>query len=197
MDLQAASITMALLMKKEIDFYNRFLKQRIEEDKIHDEKYQELWRQYQYIQANTREFGNRLAANPNFFNIIESWLVTIDGKGGVAEDSLKEAEKTADVETLVEKTSNLAGSVKEFLASRGYSRLSMGAGTGGWDMSARCNDIASRELCRDLYQKFTKAIDLGMITISRRFSGHCIPGLYTWDDAKRLLNIYGDEFKDL
>jgi len=29
--------------------------------------------------------------------------------------------------------------------------------------------------------------------VSRRFGGHYIPGLYTWDDAERMLKLYNKD----
>jgi len=184
MDLQEATIAMAYLMKNEIDFYKKNL-EGVEPTK-------KLLEEFEWIKSNTREFGNRLAANPNFFNVMESWKVYILGKEGVNEDSIQKAAETFNVEDLVEQCGNLAISIKEFISSKGLIICDIGAGTDGWDIGVRCTEKISQTLCYDVHKKFWSAINLKLIAVSRRFAGHSLPGLYTWDDAEKILKICGE-----
>jgi hypothetical protein len=186
MDLQEATITMALLMKKETDFYEQ-----------HTTMSREDLKQLEWLKANTREFGNRLAANPYFFDVMESWVVTILGTEGVNTDSMKEALESADVDDLVDRASSLAASIKKHLRDNGYMICDMGAGEDGWDVGVRCTDKQSRNLCTELLQRYTQAIDMGLLAVSRRFAGHTLPGLHNCDDAKRILLLYGDSLPSL
>jgi hypothetical protein len=190
MDLQQATLTMALIMKKEIDFYRQFIKDLGDR---YDDKAIELRKQYEYVRANTREYGNRLAANPYFFDVMESWCVTVSGREGVSEETMQQAKRDQDAEAMIEKAGNLAGEVKSFLVSKDFPVAGMGAGEDGWDVGLLCTDKASKELCRDIHQRFAYPIKLGMLSVSRRFTGHCLPGLYTWDDAERILKAYGND----
>ena len=190
MDLQEATITMAFLMRKEADFY--------ELHAMPDQKLtREDLKQIEWLKANTREFGNRLAANPNFFDVMESWTVVIMGSEGVSSDSVQESLKTDDVDDLVDRASSLAASIKAHLRSNGYMICEMSAGEDGWDVAVRCTDKQSRNLCMELLQRYTQAIDMGLLSISRRFAGHMLPGLRNWDDAKRILLIYGDDLPSM
>ena len=190
MDLQQATLTMALLMKKEIDLNRQFIEGN---ENRQDSSFGEIKRQYEYIKANTREFGNRLAANPPFFDIMESWRVNVGGKEGVSEETMKMAKEDSDMDTLVEKAGNMAASVKEFLLSQNLPVAGISAGEDGWDIGLLCTEKVSKELCRSLHQRFAYAIKLGLITVSRRFSGHNLPGLYNWTDAERILKAHGPD----
>lgn len=186
MDLQEATLTMALLMKEEYEFYE----EHAQPDKgmvLEDLKKME------WLRANTREFGNRLAANPYFFDVMESWSVTILGKEGVNEDSLKSAMESDDVDDLIDRASVLGSSIKGHLRKNGYVISDMGAGEDGWDIAVRCTEKKSRDLCTEIYQRYAQAIEMGVLMISRRFAGNMLPGLYHWDDAKRILSLYGDD----
>jgi hypothetical protein len=185
MDLQEATVTMALLMKKESDFYEQHA---IPDISLTRENLKEL----EWLKANTREFGNRLAANPYFFDVMESWVVTVLGTEGVNTDSMKEAMGSADVDDLIDRASALAASIKKHLRDNGYVICNMGAGEDGWDIGIRCSEKKSRDLCVEIHQRYMQAIEMGLLTISRRFAGHSLPGLYSYDDAKRILLIYGD-----
>jgi hypothetical protein len=190
MDLQEATVTMAFLMKKEADFY--------EQHAIPDQKLtREDLKEFEWLKANTREFGNRLAANPYFFDVMESWTVVIMGSEGVSLDSMQETMKSDDVDDLVDRASSLAASIKKHLRDNGYVICDMGAGEDGWDVGVRCTDKQSRNLCTELLQRYTQAIDLGLLAVSRRFAGHMLPGLLNWDDAKRILLMYGDDLPSM
>jgi len=190
MDIQEAILTMSLLMKQEYEFYEKHAKPNT------GMSVEEL-KQFEWIRANTREFGNRLAANPYFFDVMESWKVTIQGTEGVNKDSIDSAQKTSDVEDLLERASPLSTSIKNHLKTNGYVIVSMGAGEDGWDIEVRCSEKKSRDLCTELYQRFSKAISLNVLSISRRFAGHMLPGLYGWDDAKNMLNIFRDDIPEM
>ncbi len=183
---------MALHMRSEADFYTEHLLD-YPKDKYGSEEHRKFLHEFEYIQSNTREFGNRLAANPHFFDIMESWHVTLVGKESVEETSVKEAMKTDDVNKLMEQASNLATSVKDFVLSEGYVVTNISAGTDGWDIAIRCKEKESRVLCTDLQQRYARAIELELLAISRRFAGHCLPGLYNWDTAAAILKMYGDD----
>jgi hypothetical protein len=189
MDLQEATLTMALLMKEEYEFYEQHAEpNKAAADGMDIEDLKELeWRR-----ANTREFGNRLAANPYFFDVMESWVVAISGNEGVNKESMEEAAKSSDVDDLVDRASVLAASVKKHLKDNGYVICDMGAGETGWDFGIRCTENQSRALCMEMHQRYTSAIEMGLLSVSRRFAGHRLPGLYNWDNAKRFLANCGD-----
>lgn len=190
MDLQEATITMAILLKNEAEYYNKYLKDFNPTTTEEKEEYYKRLEKFNWIKKNTIEFGNRLAAIPTFFDILESWKVYIIGKEGTEKDiQQKDNLTTQDIEDQIEKCSNLAATVKNFIKENGFIICDMGIGKDGWDIAVRCSENKSRLLCNYLYRKFYKAIQLEILFVSKRFVGHCLPGLYTWDDAIRLLNI--------
>lgn len=188
MDVQEATIAMAFLMKKEIDFYKEFIEGKVGSN---DPDTIASWRRFEYLKSTTREFGNRLAANPAFFDIMESWIIVVSGQDGVSRESMAAAAETDDVNDLVDKSGSLAYSVKEFLKAKGCFICDMGAGEDGWDVGTRCSEKKSRTLCDELYKNYRKAIDMDLLFISRRFAGHCLPDLYCWEDAERIIKTLG------
>jgi hypothetical protein len=189
MDVQEALITMAILMNNEAEYYYNYLKKYEDTNDIFNEEYQKRLKEYEWIKKNTIEFGNRLAAIPMFFNILESWKVCIIGKEGLNED-IKENISKEEKEELLDKCSNIASSIKKFLKSLNvivYSEI--GIGRDGWDISIICTEKDSKILCEAIYKKFYYAIEKNILYLSRRFIGHHIPGLYNWDDAKKIITL--------
>lgn len=187
MDLQEASIAMASLMKGEALFYREHLENPLPRSDDEIQRYATAKKEFEWLQSNTREFGNILAANPNFFDIMESWRIVVTGTESVNRDSINEALGTDDVEDLIERCGSLASSIKAYVKNKGWMICDMSAGEDGWDIAVRCTEKNSRLLCEDIYRKYITAIDRKLITVSRRFSGHCLPGLYNWEDADRFL----------
>lgn len=185
MDVQEALITMAILMNEEAEFYYNNLKEYEDKGDIFNKDYQEKLEKYTWLRKNTVEFGNRLAAIPMFFNILESWKVYIIGKEGI-EGDLTNVNK----EEIIEQCSNLATSVKNFLKEIGIA-VYMGTDVGkdGWEISIICNELNSKIICSAVYRKFKYAIENKIMFLSRRFIEHHIPGLYNWQDAKRILSL--------
>lgn len=188
-DLQEATIAMAILMNNEANFYDKYIKNK-SSDIIHEK----IIREYEYLQSTTREFGNILAANPNFFGIMESWKVYITGKEGANKNSVEKAYEENNVEILFEKCGNLAIGIKEYIKRKGLLICDISAGEDGWDIAVRCTEDASKNFCRDIYSKYIRAVEMRLLIISRRFAGHCLPGLYNWEDAKRILDATGENF---
>lgn len=193
MDLQQATRLMATLLKNEEDFHKEFLADNVQQGEEDHEKVKELYRRYQWLKSCTREFGNELAANPHFFDIMESWVVYLKGKDTVDKERMKAAYEKDDVDELIEQTGGLAPSIKSYLKEKGYQICDIGAGEDGWDLGVRCSEKKSRDLCIEIYQRYHRAIELELLSVARRFSGHCLPGLYSWDDANRILLMYGDD----
>jgi hypothetical protein len=191
MDLQEATIAMAALMKGEADFFREHLKDAKPETEEELQRYATAMKEYTWLQSNTREFGNTLAANPHFFGVMESWKVVIKGTQGVTKESIEDALKTADVDDLIDRSGGLASSIKAHVKDKGLIICDMSAGEDGWDISVRCTEKNSRLLCYDIHKKFMGALNLKLLSISRRFAGHCLPGLYTWNDAYKFLKIIG------
>jgi hypothetical protein len=192
MDLQELTLAMAQFMKAEKDFYDQHLKARRPKTDKEAEALLSLQRQLEVLRARTRQFGNIVAADPNLFDVIESWIVCVEGKGSVAKETLKSFEESADIDELIDRASNLGSSVKQFMRSAGYFICDMGAGAGGWDIGVRCTNKDSMDLCTVLHRKFRSAIDMGLLEISRKLGEHRLPGLYNYEDAERIIQIYGD-----
>jgi len=199
MDLKEASLTMCHLLLHEKRVHEEYEARKkagvaaipdehwlphdieaVYQEKLHDAR------------INIAEFGNRLASMPAFFDIMESWLVTIIGRQGVSKETMEEAAATNDRDDMIERIGALATSVRDYLRSQGFILRDMGAGEDGWDMCVRCTENKSRTLCTDFHQRYMSAIQMKLISVSRRFGGHYLPGLYTWRDAQRLLRAFGD-----
>ena len=118
---------------------------------------------------------------------MESWRIVISGTESVDRGSIYEAKETDDVEDLLERCGSLASSIKAYVKGKGWMICDMSAGEDGWDIAVRCSEKNSRLFCEDVYRKFIFAINQKLITVSRRFAGHCLPGLYNWEDANRIL----------
>ena len=188
MDLQEATLAMAAFMKGEHDFFKEHLEGFKPETEEEVSRYTTAFKEFEWMQSHTREFGNQLAADPNFFDIMESWRVVITGAEGVSKDSVKDALKADDVEDLLERCGTLATNIKSYIRNKGLMICDMSAGENGWDIAVRCSDKHSKLLCEDIYRRYNKALNLELIKISRRFAGHCLPGLYNWEDAIRMIN---------
>ena len=196
MDLQEATYAMARLLVDEKKFYMEHLevyKEEEPEDPKERAVYRGKMREFDWQRANTREFGNKLAAYPNFFDVMESWHVYVLGREGASKESMQAAFKTDDVDDLIDRASSLAASIKTYVRNSGYVICDMGAGTNGWDIAVRCSEKKSRVICTDLHQRFNVALEMGLIHISRRFAGHTLPGLTSWEDAERVLRMYGKD----
>jgi len=191
MDLQEATATMALLMKNEAEYYKENLENVNPVTPEESERYQKKLNEFKWIKSNTLEFGNRLAANPCFFDIMESWHVVLYGKEGVNKNSVYEAYKTHNVEDLIDRCGGIAINIKEYIKTNGYLISDMSAGEDGWDISVKCTEKKSRDLCGAIYRRYSHTINLKLLSISRRFAGHCLPGLYDWNDAYKYLKMYG------
>jgi len=188
MELSEATVTMSYLLLFEKKWHEKHA------GRLDDEVVKTVYdKRLQYLKANTAEFGNRLAAMPQFFDILESWLVTVVGKQGISPESMQEAVKTNDSDGMLERAGALAVSVRDYFRSQDFLIRNVGAGEDGWDMCVRCTEKKSRTLCFDLQQRFQKAISLKLMNVSRRFGGHYLPGLYTWDDAERMLKLYNKD----
>lgn len=198
MDLKEASLVMCHLLMHEKDVKDACeAAKKNSADGVLDPNIEaEFKERIREATINIAEFGNRLAAIPAFFDIMESWLVTAMGRQGVSEESMQEAMKTNDRDTMIERTGALAASVRDYLRSQGFIIRDMGAGEDGWDMCVRCSEKKSRTLCFDLHQRFADAIRLKLMHVSRRFGGHYLPGIYTWRDAQKLLKGFGDGHND-
>jgi len=194
MDLKEASLVMCHLLMHEKDVKDA--REAAEKDSpdstLDPDTEAEFEERLREATAGIAEFGNRLAAIPAFFDVMESWLVTVVGRQGVSEETMNEAVETNDRDTMIERTGALAASVRDYLRSQGFIIRDMGAGEDGWDMCVRCAEKKSRTLCFDLHQRFADAIRLKLMHVSRRFGGHYLPGIYTWRDAQRLLKGFGD-----
>lgn len=190
MDIQEATHIMAKMMVEEEIFYNEHLKD-VDPTTIEDkETYNKKLKEFEILEAYTREFGNELAATPNFFEVLESWKVIVKGYSGVSKEAMQEAYNKSDVEDLVDRTGSMAQGIKRYFKTKGYFISGMGAGEDGWDIGVICNDKTAKDICSDLYKYYIKAINLGLISISRRFlKQHYLPGLYNWEDARRLLKL--------
>lgn len=186
-DLQEATIEMATLMRGESEFFNEHLEGVKPNTRDEIQRYKSALKEFEWLQSITREFGNTLAANPNFFDIMESWRIVISGTESVDRGSIYEAKETDDVEDLLERCGSLASSIKAYVKGKGWMICDMSAGEDGWDIAVRCSEKNSRLFCEDVYRKFIFAINQKLITVSRRFAGHCLPGLYNWEDANRIL----------
>lgn len=187
-DLSEATVMMSRLMLYEKRLHDKYV------GKLDDEKIKEAYdARMAYLKANTAEFGSRLAAMPQFFDILESWLVTVVGKQGISAETIDEVAKTNDPDNMLERTGALAVSVRDYFRSQDFVLRNIGAGEDGWDMCVRCTEKKSRSLCFDLQQRFQKALSLRLMSVSRRFGGHYLPSLYTWDDAERMLKLYNKD----
>lgn len=201
MDLQQATLTMALLMNKEYDFYQKHFGEEarctLDPRAIRKPLTTELMREWDYLQANTREFGNQLAALPDFFEVLETQQVVVMGKEGVSVESLNMAIENQDADDLIARAGSLAQSVKDYLVSKGHPLANVSVGENGWDVSALCTERRSRELCEELLEKYERAIEFKLLRVSRRFAGHYIPGLYNYQDAVQILAAFGDDLPEL
>lgn len=197
MDLKEATLTMCHLLlhhRSVLDEYEATMKAAAYDlDPVLNTQFQDRLHE---ATIGIAEFGNRLAAMPAFFDVMESWLVTVVGRQGISEETMQEAADTNDRETMIERTGALAAGVRDYLRGQGFIIRDMGAGGDGWDMCVRCTEKKSRTLCYDLHQQFADAIRLKLMHVSRRFGGHYLPGLYTWRDAQNLLRGFGEAQND-
>lgn len=189
-DLQEATLALARLMKEEKDFYINNIHARRPKNEQEEKWLNKQISEFEILKSKTRLLENILAANPNFFNIIEPWVISIEGNDSVSKETMEEYIESADVEELIDRTSCLASSIKYFIRSAGYFIADMGSGVTGWDIGIRCSEKEAKKLCNSIHSRYTKALELGLITVSKRFCGNKLPGLYNYEDAERIIGLH-------
>jgi hypothetical protein len=90
-------------------------------------------------------YGEELAANPDFFDRLVCWSVSVFGNGSY--------DDRVEFEKIIEK--------------QGFQISGAGCGCGGWDFEVHCNDRGAKKLCQFLYFKFRKEIEKGSISVGR------------------------------
>ena len=136
------------------------------------------------LEHDIRCFGDMLAADPFFFDILSSYMVDVKGTG--PSPSPEEVENAiADMATgndFADYTNRIGGgmaeAVRRFIDNLGYTITDCGFGGGGWHVGVPGNEPGSRKLCAALHKHFLAAINSGIIKVERHQWGHRLPSLY-------------------
>ena len=152
---------------------------------------------YGRLRHKAEKYADELAADPAFFDILESYMTDVKGTGGMpSEDSVKEVVDSGferdEIFGFLEKMGgNLVGAVRNFIEDLGFRICDAGGGGGSWHLGVRGNEPDSRRLCAALHKQFGPALDAGMIKIERHHWGYRLPTLYNDGDVERYFEDHG------
>ena len=181
MSLKPLEEQMIRKMLKEIDYYETNI-EFIGDDVMDAEKAEIVKKEYNKLVDDVDDHGDMLAANPEYFDILECWVVCICGTGG-ANIPFTGGYIEMDIEDFIGKFGNLAYSVKNFIENKYYDIVEINGRDNLWFMNVICNEPDSRKLCFYLYDEFQQAIKLKLLNVYKKFAGHRLPGLRSTDEV--------------
>lgn len=174
---------MAELIYREIIFHNEQIKPLLKDGtentglefkQIPDK----ILAQREILHRDTESFGKELAARPEFFDVMQPWMVDVKGEGdGIDVLALEDL----DFKRMIEQQGPLASQIQNFITNNGYHITDRGGGAKNWHVGVPCNEAEARRLCSMLHIQFKKAIDSGIIRVVKHFWGWKLPTLYNWD----------------
>lgn len=149
---------------------------------------EELKQRRKSLHHDVEQYGKELAARPEFFDIMQPWMVDVVGCKGDGCD-VKEVLEDLDFKKMIEQQGPLAAQVQKFITECGFEITDRGGGGGSWHVGVPCNDVEARKLCSLVHIQFKKAIDYKLIKVIRHFWGWKLPTLPNW-------NAVEEYFKD-
>jgi hypothetical protein len=201
MDINEARRLMAIAMKKEMDHYRSVVeKLKLEQgDVINDSDIGAVFPSMSQEDADTRmqlqkdvnSLGARLASYPELFDELQPWMVDISGKGSCSNERLEKTIMTIDApdedkfKAFIDEFGNLASEIQAFIIDAGFEITDRGGGSCGWDLGIPCNEPDSRRLCTLLHSKYAKAIELGLITVYRKFWDWKVPEIRNFNGVEQ------------
>ena len=192
MSYQEAEAKMAELLKKAIDYHKECRERHGCDPDCYTpgELTEEEIREHNALRHDARKFADELAADPYFFDILESYMTDVVGTGGCPTDDAVKAgiesavEKGEMFEFITKLGGNLADAIRRYIQGLGFRISDSGGGCGGWHYGVRGNEPDSRRLCAALHKQFKPAIDAGLIKIRRHHWGYRLPTLYNDNDVE-------------
>lgn len=114
-----------------------------------------------------RRFGEELAAMPQFFDVLQCWMVEVNGFAEVSEITSQDF----DLEDTLNRLGGLAQAVQTFVLKHDFKVTSRSNGVGYWELGVFCSEQEARRLCSLLHDKFAKAIQSRQVQVTRKFWG--------------------------
>jgi len=135
------------------------------------------------------QFGNEVAANPEFFDIVVSWIIDIEGQySECGEEDMKEALDTLNFRDFLDKSGSIPSIIQRDLERFGIKITDRGGGTCSWYIGIPCNNKQADFVCEFLHRRFKNLINNGSIKIKKKFWQHRLLGLYNLDEVNEYLN---------
>ena len=188
MTLQEAERKMARLMKAEKDFVesnplpHKTDKRGIRRCAATPAQQKEWLRKREILEEDINFFGQQLAANPDFADILIGWIVWVFGRNECDPLMLIQRIPSNTILEGVKKTDALSEAIINFIQENDFHITESGGGPDGWDIGVPCTDKQARKLCDLLYKKFHKAINSGLIIVRKEFNDFFLPKLTNWPE---------------
>lgn len=185
-----AETKMASLMKAQRDFW-------IHNINTNDEISKETWLQYDLLNIHRDKFGEELAANPSFSEIMLSWVVDINGVQccnikNIINNLDKICSNEMEIEDLLKQEGGMQQSIITFINQAGFKISGAGGGYSGWHIGIFGNNAETNKFCEFIHFKFRKAISYNLISVRKRFWKHWLPTLYNWDCLDKWISKNGE-----
>jgi hypothetical protein len=150
---------------------------------------EEVLEQSKRLHHKVERYGKELASDPDFFDVMQQWMVDVVGccseESCPTDEQLKEVLGTLDFRKFISERSGIAAAVQEYVESFDFVITDSGGGAGGWHIGVPCNENDCRKLCRLLHNRFGSAIKAGLIKVVRHFWQWRLPTLRNRDSLDR------------
>lgn len=186
MNYNEAEAQMATLLKAEMDYHKEHIEPLTHNQNNPDNPVtipKEVQSGYTELTQKVKRFGERLAADPIFFDILAPWVVDVKGRSDAGEEAIKEVLDDLDFNKFLEKHGSLPSSIRKFIDENGFKLEGSGGSASSWHIGVICNEPDSRRFCALIQQKYRIAIERKAIWLERHFWGWRLPSLYNWSDV--------------
>lgn len=182
MTFKEAEAHMAMLMKLEIDYYKKHIEPITKNRGPSDKVPQEIEYEHRRLRVEVKRFGEMLATNPTFSDILVPWVVDVKGRSDSGEAAIKEVLENLDFKDFMKKHGSLPDEIRKFINESGFRLEGCGGSTRSWHIGVICNEPDSRRFCAMVQQRYRKAIDSKAIWLEKKFWGWRLPTLFNEND---------------
>lgn len=154
-----------------------------------EETYLRIHEEYLDLKHAYEDLGQKLAADPQYWDSLEMWRVEISSQQGeMSKYDVEDAEDElnhGDFEAFLQRSGSLPAHINTLLEELGHPVENITAGSRGWRMVVHLTDPESKMLCVELHQRFGKSIDMGILELRRCFDGF----MFREERAKRIREV--------
>lgn len=186
MTYKEAEAQMAALMKAEHEYHTQHIEPLTynQGDPNNPNKIpKEIQSGYIELTQKVKRFGERLATDPTFFDILVPWVVDVKGRSDAGEDAVKKVMEDLDFNKFLEKQGALPADIKKFIIGHEFKLEGSGGSVNSWHIGVICNEPDSRRFCALIQHKYRMALEHKAIWLEKHFWGWRLPTLYNWGDV--------------